>query len=275
VNHRRNTKEQIEPGLIVRRIGNTYSGSSMLGLAAVLDIASPGDKILVNDIQVDVLGFYEEAGNPTDDMNVYVSYDGFEKLLGTGKNFSMVIVQTTQDADVQSVSKQIQERLRKRWGEKKGQETFSVQTLEDLIETFGSILQGINVVLVLIAMISVLVASVNIMNTMYTAVLERTKEIGVIKAIGARNSDVIQIFMVESGLLGFIGGLLGVFLGYLIAKLGGQIAAGAGYAILQPSFPWWLTAGCLVFATLVGAVSGLSPAIHASKQKPVDALRYE
>ncbi|MFH1072438.1 MAG: ABC transporter permease [Nanoarchaeota archaeon] len=234
-----------------------------------------GDKLLLNDIPVEVVGFYEEAGNPIDDMNLYISYEGLKALTGNDKNFSMIIAQAEKDQDSRALAKKIEEKFRKQRGEKKGQETFYAQTLEDLIESFGNILTGLKAVLVLIGMISVLVASVNIMNTMYTAVLERTKEIGVIKAVGARNSDVVQIFMIESGVLGFIGGVIGVCIGYLIAKLGGQIAANAGYASLQPSFPWWLVVGCIVFATLVGALSGLSPSIHASKQKPVDALRYE
>jgi len=121
----------------------------------------------------------------------------------------------------------------------------------------------------------VLVAAVNIMNTMYTAVLERTKEIGIMKAIGSRNRYILMIFFFESGILGLIGGTIGILFGYGLAKMGGAIAAEAGYALLQPFFPWWLTVGCLTFAFLVGATSGFFPALQASKLKPVDALRYE
>ena len=70
-------------------------------------------------------------------------------------------------------------------------------------------------------------------------------------------------------------GIIGLLLGYGLAKLGGNILASVGYAFLQPAFPWWLILGCLVFSFLVGALSGFLPARAASKLKPVDALRYE
>jgi putative ABC transport system permease protein len=113
------------------------------------------------------------------------------------------------------------------------------------------------------------------MNTMYTAVLERTKEIGVMKAVGARNSDIMFIFLLESGVIGLIGGIIGVILGYFVAITGGSYAAAAGFSALKPIFPWTLIFGCIFFAFLVGAGSGLLPAIRASKLRPVDSLRYE
>ena len=119
------------------------------------------------------------------------------------------------------------------------------------------------------------VAAVNIANTMYTSILERTPEIGVMKSIGAKNKFILFIFVTESGVLGLIGGIIGIVFGYLIAKGGGLIAASAGLSMLRPAFPLWLTAGCLLFAFVVGAGSGLLPALQASKLKPVEALRYE
>ncbi len=127
----------------------------------------------------------------------------------------------------------------------------------------------------MIALISVVVAAVNIMNTMYTSILERTQEIGVMKAIGAKNKFILFVFMTESGILGLIGGLVGIIFGYGIAKFGGYIAALYGLGMIRPAFPLWLTMGCLLFAFLVGAGSGLIPSLQASKLKPVDALRYE
>jgi len=113
------------------------------------------------------------------------------------------------------------------------------------------------------------------MNTMYTATLERTKEIGVFKAIGSRNSYILFIFVLEAGLLSLVGGLLGIITGYFISQFAGNIIANAGYSFFRPLFSWQLAVGSLVFAFLVGALSGLLPAYQASKLKPVDALRYE
>jgi len=113
------------------------------------------------------------------------------------------------------------------------------------------------------------------MNTMYTAVLERTREIGIMKAIGATNHDILVIFVIESGVLGLIGAALGALLGYLIASAGGAIAAAAGYSILKPVFPAWLVLGCLGFGLALGCASGFLPARQAAQLKPVDSLRYE
>ena len=173
------------------------------------------------------------------------------------------------------LAERIKEKLRKHNNQEEGEENFFVQSFEDALQTFGNIITIINSVLVLIAVISMIVAFVNIMNTMYTAVLERTKEIGIMKSIGARNEFIRFIFVLEAGLLGFIGGILGVILGFIVAKIGGTTAANAGFSLLKPTFPIWLTLGCIAFATLVGACSGYFPARQASKLKPVDALRYE
>jgi putative ABC transport system permease protein len=221
-----------------------------------------GDRVDLNGIPYSVVGFVEEVGNPQDDGNIYLTLEAMEELYPNIKDkFGMAML--------------IAEKLRKYKDQEEGKEDFFVQSFADIIETFGIIITILNGVLVLIALISLIVASVNITNTMYTAVLERTKEIGIMKSIGARNSDILFIFVFESALLGIIGGSLGVLLGYLIASTGGQIAAASGYSSLYPIFPLSLILGCIFFAFLVGALSGLLPAIRASKLKPVDALRYE
>ena len=113
------------------------------------------------------------------------------------------------------------------------------------------------------------------MNTMYTAVLERTREIGVMKAIGAKNSDVMLIFLIESGMLGLVGGLIGILIGIGISKTVEIIASKFIGGLLKAYFPWYLIAGALIFSFLIGTISGVMPAMQASKMKPVDALRYE
>jgi putative ABC transport system permease protein len=235
-----------------------------------------GDKVLIDSQLFDVVGFYDLVGSPTDDAQIYVTKEQFEQLYPSDKDkYGYVMIQAEKGVASKELADTIQEKLRKHKGQEKGKEDFYVQTFEDLIKIFTTIITVINGVLVLIALISLVVASVNIMNTMFTAVLERTKEIGVMKAVGARNSDILLIFIFESGLLGMIGGIIGVLLGFIVASIGGSIAATAGYALLKPIFPWYLILGCILFAFLVGAGSGVLPAVRASKLKPVDSLRYE
>jgi len=235
-----------------------------------------GDKIYINGEKFEIVGFYESIGNPQDDVNIYMTIERAKDLFDMDDNeFAFVYLQAEKGVDPSELADKVEDKLRKKKGQKEGQEDFYVASYEELLETFSTVLNVLNGILVIIAGISIIVAAVNIMNTMYTAVLERTKEIGIMKAIGARNSYILMVFFVESGVLGLIGGLIGVLFGYGLAKMGGAIAAGAGYALLQPAFPWWLTALCLLFAFLVGAGSGFLPALQASKQKPVDSLRYE
>ncbi|HJX05359.1 MAG TPA: ABC transporter permease [Candidatus Nanoarchaeia archaeon] len=235
-----------------------------------------GDKVLVDSEQLEVIGFYEAVGNPSDDANIYVTKEQYELIDPSSKDrYGYVMIRAASDVSPKVLADRITEKLGKYKGQEEGKEDFTVQTFEDAIQTFNTVITIINGILVLIALISLVVASVNIMNTMYTAVLERTKEIGVMKAVGARNSDILIIFIFESGLLGVLGGIIGVGLGYLAATTGGSIAAAAGYSMLKPIFPLTLIIGCIFFAFLVGAGSGVLPAIRASKLHPVDSLRYE
>jgi len=235
-----------------------------------------GEKIEINGEIFEVVGFYEKIGNPQDDSNVYFAYEGFEDLFPDNKDqFGWAVIKANRNTNPTLLAERVTDKLRKHKGQKEGKEDFFVQSFEDALETFNNILAVLNGILVLIAFVSLIVAAVNTINTMYTAVLERTKEIGIMKSIGARNSDILSIFIFESGFLGMIGGILGVSLGFLISITGGAIAAQAGFSFLEPAFPIWLTLGSIIFAFGVGAASGSLPAYRASKLKPVDALRYE
>ena len=237
---------------------------------------SLGDKLEVNGEEFEIVGFVEEIGSPQDDSSIYLTEKAFESLYPSKKDkFGYVVASADNSITPSDLSEKIEEKLRKRRDQKEGEEDFTVQSFEDLLNTFGTFIDIINGILVLIALISVVVASVNVMNTMYTSVLERTKEIGIMKAIGAKNSDIMFIFVFEAGILGFMGGLLGIGLGYLISTAGGKFAAASGFSALYPVFPPSLIFGCLLFSTVIGAVSGILPARQASRLKPVDALRYE
>ena len=234
------------------------------------------DKIKINGNDFEIVGFYKSVGNPQDDSNIFMTDDAFETLYpATINKFQFSIARSEKATATKELAEFAQDKLRKFKGLKKGEEDFSIRTFQQAVETFTNILNVINAVLVLIALISLLVAGVNIMNTMYTAVLERTQEIGIMKAVGARNADIMLIFLIESGLLGLIGGASGVLFGYVVARIGGNIAVSYGYSILQPVFSWQLIVGCLGFAFLIGSLAGLLPARQASKLRPVDALRYE
>jgi putative ABC transport system permease protein len=129
------------------------------------------------------------------------------------------------------------------------------------------------VVLVGIAAISLLVGGIGIMNTMYTSVVERTREIGIMKSVGARNSAILIIFLIESGLLGLLGGAIGVLAGLGLSKIAEVVAFQYGVESLQAYMGAPLIIGALAFAFIIGSLSGTLPARQAAMLSPVDALR--
>jgi len=233
-----------------------------------------GDRIIVNGHPLTISGFYGAVGTSEDDSQIYVTEVAAEEVFGA-TSYSEIFVRTSPGENATKVAEDVAKELRKHRNQKKGAEDFFVQTFEQVIATFTSILNVIIAVVILIAVISVIVASVNIMNTMYASILERTKEIGIFKAIGARNSEILWIFMTESGILSLTGGIIGIVLGFAIAKIGGSIIASAGYGFFAPYFNWQMVASILLFSFAVGIIAGFLPSYKASKLSPVEALRYE
>lgn len=251
-------------------LGNDFLNDDLFGKSLKLR-----DTILVNDEEFKVVGFYKSFGNKQDDQQIYLPFDTMKELYGTEDRLSMIFAKTANGLDPEKVAKEVEKNLRKEHGVKEGNEDFTIQTSKELFESFAVVLNILQIFLVGIAAISLLVGGIGIMNTMYTAVMERTREIGIMKSIGARNSDIMLIFLIESGVLGLVGGGIGVVLGIGFSKLVEVIAANAGYSIIKVSFPLFLIVGTLLFALVVGVIAGSIPAYRASKLKPVDALRYE
>jgi putative ABC transport system permease protein len=154
---------------------------------------------------------------------------------------------------------------------------FSLLDASKSLRTFFSVF---DLLLGIFGSLALAVATLGIVNTLVMAILERRREIGVLKALGAADSDVQQLFFVEAGVMGFFGGIFGVLLGWL---LGHAITFGTNVYLkrqsLNPielsSVPWWLVLAALAFAVLVSLAAGLYPASRAAKLNPVDALRYE
>ena len=141
------------------------------------------------------------------------------------------------------------------------------------METFTSITDAIKAVLIGIAAISIIVGGIGITNTMYTSVAERTREIGIMKATGARNSSILTLFLIESGLLGLIGGVFGLLAGYGISLVASYAAMQAAGIEINAALSLAMIIGSLLFSFTIGAVSGITPARAAAKLQPVEALR--
>ena len=137
----------------------------------------------------------------------------------------------------------------------------------------NSILGGVQAFIIIIASISIFVGAIGIVNTMTTSVLERKKEIGIMKSIGARNSHIFMQFLIESGLLGLVGGLVGVIFGLGIGFLGVYGINNFIGSEIVLEIDYLLIGGSLLGSFLIGAISGVIPAWNASKLNPVDSLR--
>lgn len=235
---------------------------------------SINDKLELNGKKIRIVGFYEEIGSPRDDAQIYVTNEYFKELYPNTTSYSYIVA-SVETKKIEKVIEEIEKNLRRERDLKKGKEDFFVQSYKDLIETYSSALDIVIGFIILIALISIVVSTINTSNTMITSVLERVKEIGIMKAIGARNSDIFKIFLFESGFLGFVAGIIGVILGWGTSLLGAKILDNLGWGFLSPYFPWELFIGLILFATITGAISGMLPAIKASKINPVDALKYE
>jgi len=234
-----------------------------------------GNTIMIEGIEFDVIGVMKPGGQTQSAIRINKddAKDLFMRKNGTLQNeISSIFVLTKKEFKPSDVAEAIKKKLRKYRNVKEGEEDFTVQSAESVINTLNQILDIVQVVLVGIASISLIVGGIGIMNTMYTAVLERTKEIGIMKAVGARNSDIRNIFLIESGMLGIAGGLMGIFIGFLITKLAQFIASSMGVT-LKAAFSPLLIFGALSFAFIVGSLSGVFPAMQAAELKPVDALR--
>ncbi len=252
-------------------LGNSYVDNSFLQKGVSL-----GNQISINDEKFRVVGILSSAGNSEDDRQIYMEKEEFDEFFETEGRISIITVQIESESDLKDIANKVEKKLRFSRDVKEENQDFSILTPEEILQSFGNILDILTGFLLGIAGISLLVGGINVANTMYTSVLERTKEIGIMKSIGARNESVLTLFVVEAGILGLVGGLIGIFLGILISKsVEIYVDKFLGFGLLEAAFPTYLVVGCLGFSFVVGIFSGIWPAMQAVKVKPVEALRYE
>ena len=233
-----------------------------------------GKKIKINGKDFEVMGILDGAINAQLNNVIFMGEEDLKEILDFTDEYDLIVAQVEDQDELVEVAKKIEDELRKNRREKIGEESFSVETPLQAFSAVSTILNMINLIVVGIAMISLFVGGVGIANTMYTSVLERTKEIGVMKAIGAKNSDIMWIFLIESGLLGLVGGIVGALMGLGGAMLASNLANQAlGNDLFIISINYSLLFGAVAFSFFVGIISGVLPALQASKLNVVDALR--
>jgi putative ABC transport system permease protein len=186
----------------------------------------------------------------------------------------IIFVQAVSGDLVTQTTEEISQILRTRHRTPVGADDFTIFTQQDLLSTFESITNILTVFLGGIAGISLLVGGIGIMNIMLVSVTERTREIGLRKALGARKRDILTQFLTESSLLSLIGGIIGIMFGWLISYAVGQIAVASGTPF-SPVVGFDAIALATLFSAAVGLFFGIYPANRAANLEPVEALRYE
>jgi putative ABC transport system permease protein len=153
----------------------------------------------------------------------------------------------------------------------KDPDDFKVESSQSITETIGRVSRTITIVISAVVGISLLVGGVGIMNIMLVSVTERTREIGIAKALGAPRRFILMQFLIEAMVLAVIGGIIGIGFGWLL----GVVAAKLIPHFPPPAVPWWAVVGATGFSALVGMLFGILPARRAANLAPIDALRHE
>ena len=238
-----------------------------------------GSEMVIKGRKLEVAGILNSLGNQQDDSMVYMDMNVYQGLTGEKRGtaaYAMVKIIEGEDENVVAaeIEKSLEKTRKRRFG---ADETdFSVITSEKMGEITGTILGIIQIVIIGFASIAILVGGIGITNTIFTSVREKTREIGIMKAIGAKNSAILTIILFEAGIIGLLGGIGGTLLGSIFA------VGISYYGQINPAFyftasvsPGLIIFG-LAFSFFIGCAAGFFPARSAARLKPVEALRrYE
>jgi putative ABC transport system permease protein len=239
---------------------------------------SVGSRVKINGKKFFVNGIFSRQGMggvSTNDGIVLLTSRDFQKATGESNIYSAAVTVYNVN-EVESVAMEIERAINENHGEDDFASATSMSSILDSIQSIMGILQT---VLIAIASIALVVASIGIMNTMLTSVMERTREIGIMKAIGATNKDIMSIFIIEGLLLSLVGGVSGIILGIFgsqgVAVLLSNMGPGMGGAPLEPVITFTAIALGLSVSMIVGILSSLYPAWKAARMSPIEAVRYE
>jgi putative ABC transport system permease protein len=231
------------------------------------------DRLTINGTKFRVVGVLEKQGGFRSDTDsaIYVTTRDSMSILDND-DISIIFVRVRNIEDAERIADDIEERID---DNHKLDDFTSAMTMGSAVEQLESVFGILQAVLLAIASISLIVAAMGIMNTMLMSVMERTHEIGVMKAIGAKNRNILSLFLLEAGVVSLLGGICGCILGVLGARaISFGIATAFDVEIAAIVKPEVLLGGIAV-AVVVGVLSGLYPARKASKMSPVEAVKYQ
>ena len=282
------TTSELESG---RSLSQGDSNSVLIGSSAAYEMF---DRALTVNAQIKIegktfkiVGILKESGTGPfgDDYSIIMTQDAARDIVDdiNSDKYSEIEIQITDIDLVEEIIENIEHALYTSRMVTEDARDFTVTTPTSMIETITGTMETLSFFFIGIAAISLLVGAIGIANTMFMSVMERTRLIGILKALGTKNSEIMKLFITESGVIGLMGGLLGVFLGFILVG----IISGAGLnlmgmgrtatatstsvAVITPE----LIIFALIFSTVIGIISGLIPARKAASLQIVEAMRSE
>lgn len=252
------------------------TGSVVIGHTVATDYFDKevrvGEAMSINGRKFNVVGIIEKSGQGVDfDTAIFVDLKAAQELKGEGydKNqVTAIFLLVNEDADVRQVAELVEQKLIDRNHGTAEKKEFTIITATSVLDQISMITGLLSMFLGGIAAISLLVGAIGIANTMVTSVMERTREIGILKAIGACDTAVLELFLIESSLIGLTGGVAGAVIGLAASFILNALGAPSK---VTPE----LLLFSVFFAVVIGGVSGFFPARSAAKLTPLQALRYE
>lgn len=258
------TQSEIDYKKDVCLIGDTVKETFYPNESAV------GKTLEINGREFRIIGHLEKKAQLLGDQDesnvIYVPFGSAQRIKPNADDVFIMVV--AKEGRVQQAQDQIEDMLRARRNVAFGKpNNFSTATADSIIEQFNSITAGVAVAMVVISSIGLLIGGIGVMNIMLVSVTERTREIGIRKAIGAKQSDILIQFLIEAGTLTGFGGLLGLAIGWGISLI---------IALFFPSYvPYWAPPLGFFASVGIGVIFGLFPAWKAARLDPIESLRYE
>lgn len=231
-----------------------------------------GRYIKIGDERFRIVGVLEKTGNSISQLDsyVFVTFDDGKELFKNvmaEDEITIIRMRASPGYDVEEVGERVKEVMRASHRVGEGEEDFSVITPKYINKQIDSVIGALSLLVGAVAGIGLVVGGIGISNTMFTSVLEKTREIGTLKAIGMKKTEIVWLFLIEAGVIGLAGGVIGIASALVLGFLIGFVTP----VIILPE----VVAGAIVFAFAIGLVAGALPAKNAAEIPAVEALRYE